>query len=62
MSTVRSLRRSLLRLLACVLAPVALAATAQTPAYPDRAIKIVVPYAAGGAVDIVARIVGQALA
>jgi len=62
MSTMRSLRRPLLRLLACVLAPVALAATAQTPAYPDRAIKIVVPYAAGGAVDIVARIVGQALA
>jgi tripartite-type tricarboxylate transporter receptor subunit TctC len=29
--------------------------------YPDRQIKIVVPYAAGGAVDIVARTVGQPL-
>jgi tripartite-type tricarboxylate transporter receptor subunit TctC len=30
--------------------------------YPDRPIKIVVPYAAGGAVDIVARSIGQPLA
>ena len=29
--------------------------------YPSRPIKIVVPYAAGGAVDIVARTIGQAL-
>ena len=49
-------------LLVFALATVAFPATAQSPAYPDRTIKIVVPYAAGGAVDIVARIVGQALA
>src|SRR5438093_8105171 len=30
--------------------------------YPDRPIKIIVPYAAGGAVDIVARNIGQPLA
>ena len=30
--------------------------------YPNRSIKIIVPYAAGGAVDIVARTVGQPLA
>jgi tripartite-type tricarboxylate transporter receptor subunit TctC len=43
-------------------------ATALPPApalaqpYPNHPLKIVVPYAAGGAVDIVARIVGQGLA
>lgn len=45
-------------LLAGVLAP--LVACAQ--AYPNRPIKIIVPYAAGGAVDIVARNIGQPLA
>jgi tripartite-type tricarboxylate transporter receptor subunit TctC len=34
---------------------------AQAQSYPDRPIKIIVPYAAGGAVDIVARSVGQPL-
>jgi len=36
-------------------------AQAQPSPYPNRPIKIVVPYAAGGAVDIVARTVGQPL-
>jgi len=35
--------------------------TAQAQPYPNRPIKIVVPYAAGGAVDIVARTIGQPL-
>ena len=35
--------------------------TAQAQAYPNKPIKVVVGYAAGGAVDIVARTVGQAL-
>jgi len=39
----------------------ALSTAALAQAYPDRPIRIVVPYAAGGAVDIVARVVGQAL-
>ena len=36
-------------------------AQAQTAVYPVRAIKVVVGYAAGGAVDIVARTLGQSL-
>ena len=37
-------------------------ATAHAQPYPNRPIKIIVPYAAGGAVDIVARSIGQPLA
>src|SRR5437016_10293082 len=36
--------------------------TAHAQPYPNRPIKIIAPYAAGGAVDIVARTVGQPLA
>jgi tripartite-type tricarboxylate transporter receptor subunit TctC len=35
--------------------------TARAQPYPSRLIKIIVPYAAGGAVDIVARTIGQPL-
>ena len=50
--------------LGAVLLGVALLAplTVHAQAYPDRLIKIIVPYPAGGAVDIVARTIGQALA
>ncbi len=34
-------------------------AGAQSAAYPDRPVKILVPYAPGGATDIVARIIGE---
>jgi len=40
---------------------VASSSFAHAQVYPDRPIRIVVPYAAGGAVDIVARSVGQPL-
>ncbi len=49
-------RRSLLALSAAVLALPARAA-----AYPERLIKLIVPFSAGGPVDVMARLVGQYL-
>jgi len=46
--------------LAC-LAVAASSVMAQAPSYPTRAVTIVVPYAAGGLPDTVARVVGQKL-
>jgi tripartite-type tricarboxylate transporter receptor subunit TctC len=42
-------------------AAILLAASAQAQPFPSKPIKIVVPFAAGGAVDVVARVVGQRL-
>jgi len=55
-ATVRNELASLAMALLIVLAP--MAASAQEP-YPNRPIKILVPFAPGGAVDIVARIVSE---
>jgi tripartite-type tricarboxylate transporter receptor subunit TctC len=49
--------------LALILAAAALHAPARAqPGYPDKPIRMIVPYAAGGAADITARIVGQKMA
>jgi tripartite-type tricarboxylate transporter receptor subunit TctC len=52
-------RRAFLKIGACT---TALAPQAAWAAYPERAIRLIVPFAAGGAVDAVARLIGQALA
>lgn len=50
-----------LKLLAAALMGLAFAAGANAQAWPDKPVKIVVPYPAGGGVDPVARLVGQKL-
>lgn len=49
-------------LVAALCSLAAIQAWAQSPAYPTRPVKIMVGYAAGGGTDVIARIVGQALA
>jgi tripartite-type tricarboxylate transporter receptor subunit TctC len=61
MCAIRSLYRLLLWVPGFALAVAIIPTMAQAQVYPDRPIKIVVPYAAGGAVDIVARNIGQPL-
>ena len=62
MQTNRSIYKAIFWLFGVALGAAVIPVTTQAQAYPNRPIKIVVPYAAGGAVDIVARIVGQVLA
>lgn len=54
----RRLRRVLRTLALCAMAAGAWPALAQ-PAYPNKPVRVLVGYAAGGAVDVVARAVGQ---
>jgi tripartite-type tricarboxylate transporter receptor subunit TctC len=53
--------RTFRAVLLCVvtLALAGVEASAQSAAYPDKPVKILVPYAPGGATDIVARIIGE---
>ncbi len=50
------------RFVAASLASVALAGRAWAQAYPEKLIRMVVPFTAGGPVDVMARLVGQYLA
>src|SRR5260221_13924525 len=52
-------RRRFLHLAACAAALPAVSHIARAQAYPTRPVRIIVGFAAGGATDIVARIIGQ---
>ena len=56
-----SVRRVLLVVAALVAANTAVPSQAQTPPWPSRSIRLVVPYPPGGAVDLIARLYGQGL-
>src|SRR5262249_55298338 len=54
-----SSRRTFVRLAAAAIALPAISRTAQAQVYPTRPVRIIVGFAAGGAPDILARLVGQ---
>lgn len=55
-------RRTALGLAMAAASALALGAAAQAQEFPDRPVTLVVPFAAGGSTDVVARIIGQKMA
>src|SRR5215470_7069372 len=58
-SAMQLVRREFLRLTAATVAAPALLQSAWAQSYPSRPVRIIVGYAAGGATDVVARLIGQ---
>src|SRR6478735_12338151 len=55
------LRSKFMGLLASSLLALAVPAVAQTPAFPDKSIRLVVGFPPGGATDVIARVLAQGL-
>ena len=57
----RITRRQFLEVATAIVAVPSLSSVAWTQSYPTRSVRVIVPYAAGSAVDIIARIIGAKL-
>src|SRR5258708_18788100 len=55
------MRPMIARLLAAALCAIPLALHAQAQAYPNKAVRIVAPFPAGGSADVISRIIGEKL-
>ena len=60
-NNMRITRRQFLEVATAIIAVPSLSSVAWTQSYPTRSVRVIVPYAAGSAVDIIARIIGAKL-
>ena len=55
------MRKTIAMLIGAVMFPMATPASAQTPPYPDKPVRIVVPFPVGGIADTFGREIGRKL-